>query len=32
MIAIDMTGQAPLNYIEERVERREGLVSWIGHD
>src|ERR1700738_1238727 len=32
MIAIDMTGQTPLDYVEERVERREGLVLWIGHD
>ena len=31
MIAIDMTGQTPLDYVEERVERREGLVLWIGH-
>jgi hypothetical protein len=31
MIAIDMTGQTPLNYVEERVERPEGLVFWIGH-
>src|SRR5882762_8646541 len=32
MIAIDMTGQTPLDYVEERVERGEGLVLWIGHD
>src|ERR1700692_3345831 len=32
MIAIDMTGQTPLDYVEERVERRKGLVLWIDHD
>jgi hypothetical protein len=32
MIAIDMTGQALPDYIEERVERREDLVLWIGHE
>jgi len=31
MIAIDMTGQTPLDYVEERIERGEGFV-WIGHD
>jgi hypothetical protein len=24
VIAIDLTGQTPLDYVEERVERREG--------
>src|ERR1700688_5160608 len=32
MVAIDMTGQTLLDYVEERVERREDLVLWIGHD
>src|SRR6202047_5670717 len=32
MVAIDLTGQTLLDDIEERVERREGLVLWIGHD
>src|SRR3984957_18398253 len=31
MVAIDQTGQTLLDYVEERVERREGLVLWIGH-
>src|ERR1700730_2029142 len=31
MFAIDLTGQTLLHYVEERVERREGLVLWIGH-
>src|SRR5208282_6338004 len=31
MVAIDVTGQPPLDYVEERVERREHLVFWIGH-
>jgi hypothetical protein len=31
MIAIDLTSQALLDYVEGRVERREGLVIWIGH-
>jgi len=32
MFAVDLTGQTPLDYVEERVERGEGLVLWIGHD
>src|SRR5258708_3288313 len=32
MVAIDLTGQTLLHYVEERVERREGLVLWIGDD
>src|ERR1700692_4640929 len=32
MIAIDTTGQTPLDYVEERIKRREGFVLWIGHD
>src|SRR6266702_5726765 len=32
VVAIDLTGQTLLDYIEERVERREGLVLRIGHD
>ena len=28
----DLTGQTLLDYVEERVERCEGLVLWIGHD
>src|SRR6202043_3184596 len=32
MVAIDLTGQTLLDYGEERVERREGLVLGIGHD
>jgi hypothetical protein len=31
MVAIDLTGQTPLDDIEERVERREVLVLWVGH-
>src|ERR1700675_3042653 len=31
MIAIDTTGQTPLDYAEERIERPEGFVLWIGH-
>jgi hypothetical protein len=31
MVAVDLTGQTLLDYVEERVERREGLVLWIGH-
>jgi plasmid stabilization system protein ParE len=32
MVAIDLTGQTLLDYVEERVEGREGFVFWIGHD
>ena len=32
MVAIDQTCQTLLDYVEERVERREDLVLWIGHD
>jgi hypothetical protein len=32
VVAIDVTGQTLLDYAEEGVERREGLVLWIGHD
>jgi hypothetical protein len=32
MVAIDLTGQTLLDYVEERAERREGLVLRIGHD
>jgi hypothetical protein len=31
MVAIDPTGQTPPDDIEERVERREGLVLGVGH-
>ena len=31
MVAIDLTGQTLQHYVEERIERREGLVFWIGH-
>ena len=31
VVAIHQTGQTLLDYVEERVERREGLVLWIGH-
>src|SRR5580692_2327800 len=31
VVAIDETGQALLDYVEERVERRENRVLWIGH-
>jgi hypothetical protein len=27
-----VAGQTLLDYVEERVERREGHVIWIGHD
>jgi hypothetical protein len=32
MVAIDLTGQTMLDYVEERVERSEGPVLRIGHD
>jgi len=32
MIAIDVTAQTLPDYVEERVERLEGLVFCIGHD
>jgi hypothetical protein len=28
---IDLTGQTLQHYVEERIERRESLVFWIGH-
>jgi hypothetical protein len=32
MVAVDQAGRALLDDVEERVERRECRVLWIGHD